>query len=161
MPTVEVTDMAGQWWSDDDQLLAEFGGALGTAPAVPPGVVEAARAAFAWRTIDGELAALTHDSVLQGGPVASTRADPAPLRTLTFSAPELTIELEVTDGALLGQLVPSGPGEVEVVVQRGRSRTVPVDEVGCFVVRPIPSGPFRLRCRTADHPGVVTEWTTL
>jgi len=157
--------MSSQWWSDDDQLLAELGSALRTAPAVPRELVEAGKAAFAWRTVDAELAALAalaYDSALDEvlAP-ALTRAEPAPLRTLTFSSAELTIEIEVTDDALLGQFVPPQPGEVEVVVQQGDDLTTTVDEVGCFVVRPIPSGPFRLHCRTAESTRAVTDWTTL
>lgn len=153
--------MASQWWSDDDQLFGALDDALRAARAVPRNFVETGKAAYTWHDVDAELAALIYDSALDEERMAVSRAEPAPLRALTYASTELTIELEVTDGALLGQLVPPGPGEVEVVVQRGQGTTVPVDEVGCFVVRPIPSGPFRLRCRTADHPSVATDWTTL
>jgi hypothetical protein len=36
-----------------------------------------------------------------------------------------------------------------------------VDEIGCFAIDPIPDGPFRLRCRTADGTDVLTGWITL
>ncbi len=58
--------MAGQWWSDDDQLLEVLRDALTTAREVPPGLVAAGKAAYSWRTIDAELAALTYDSAWEG-----------------------------------------------------------------------------------------------
>jgi hypothetical protein len=33
---------------------------------------------------------------------------------------------------------------------------VAVDGLGCFTVRPLPAGPFRLHCRTADGSGMLT-----
>jgi len=154
--------MSGQSWHDDDELLALLGRALRVAPGAPREVVEAGKAAWAWRNIDAELAALTHDSLLDDAlATAATRAEPAPLRTMTFQSAELAIEVEVTDDALLGQFVPAQPGQVEVVVQQGGSTALTVDEVGFFVVRPTPSGPFRLHCRTAEGTSVVTDWTTL
>jgi len=35
-----------------------------------------------------------------------------------------------------------------------------VDEIGCFVVEPVPAGPFRLRFRLADGIDVMTGWIT-
>lgn len=46
----------------DEELLAELGAALRTAEEVPAGFVNAGKAAFAWRGVDAELAALTFDS---------------------------------------------------------------------------------------------------
>jgi hypothetical protein len=78
------------------------------------------------------------------------------LHALTFVAGELTIELEVTSDALVGQVVPPMAGEIELV---GGAGGVPVDEVGWFVIRPVPSGRVRLRLRTEDGRSVCTEWT--
>ena len=44
---------------------------------------------------------------------------------------------------------------------RGWIWTVPADEIGCFSVRPIPSGAFRLHCRTASDVDALTGWITL
>ena len=49
--------------SNDDELLAALGRALQAQEVVPDAVLEAAKGAYAWRTIDAELAALTFDSV--------------------------------------------------------------------------------------------------
>jgi hypothetical protein len=40
--------------------------------------------------------------------------------------------------------------------------TLPVDDdIGSFVIEPIPASPFRLRCRMADGADVLTGWITL
>ena len=65
------------------------------------------------------------------------------------------------ENALLGQLVPTGAGTIEVQTRAGVIGTVAVDEVGCFPISPIPPSPFRLRCRTTDGASVVTGWITL
>jgi hypothetical protein len=91
---------------------------------------------------------------------AGVRAEPAQLRYLTFASAEVTIELEVSGGALLGQVVPPQSGELEVLAVDGAARTAAIDGVGCFVIRPIPPGSFRLHCRLADA-NVVTDWIVL
>jgi hypothetical protein len=145
---------------DDDQLLALLQEAQREGREVPPSFTEAGRNAFAWRGIDAELAQLTYDSELDQD-AAGVRAEAASIRALTFTSPHLTIELEVGEDALLGQLVPTGEGTIEVLTRAGVTALIPVDEVGCFPVSPIPASPFRLRCRTAAGPSVVTGWITL
>jgi len=154
--------MTGQWWSDDDHLLTALDDALRAARAVPRDFVEAGKAAYTWHGVDAELAALTYDSALDEPRVlAANRAEPAPLRALTFASAELTVELEVTEDALLGQIVPPQPGEVEVRLADGQVVSAPIDELGCFVVRPIPSGSFRLHCRIVGGSAVLTDWLAL
>jgi hypothetical protein len=147
-------------WNDDDQLLAELGEAVRGERAVPARFVEIGKAAFAWRDVDADLAALAYDSATSGH-AAGTRAEPAGLRALSFVASRLTIELEVAPDALLGQLVPPQAGEVELHLRDGRTSTVPVDEVGWFVIRPLPAGLFHLRVRPAAGDPVRTEWVRL
>jgi len=151
--------MTDRTW-DDDHLLAMLREALRDAESVPPEFIEAGKAAYAWRTIDLELAALTYDSALDGEALSGgTRAEPATLRSLTFTCVEMTIELEVTDDALVGQITPARAGE-SVVVRVGSSEYAPVttDEVGFFVVRPVPADPFRLLIRTSAGLAVLTGW---
>lgn len=149
--------------NDDDQLLASLGEAVRSAKDVPARFVEIGKAAFTWREIDAELAALTHDSADSaiGRVAAGTRADPADLRTLTFVASRLTVELEVVPDALLGQLVPPQPGEIELLRRDGATSMAAVDDVGWFAIRPLPSGLFRLRVRPAQGEPVMTEWILL
>jgi hypothetical protein len=146
---------------EDEVLLAALRQAIRNRRAVPPEWVEAAKNAFAWRNIDAELALLTYDSTLSPAAAAPTRAESASIRALTFSSPRLTIELEVTDDSLLGQVVPAQAAVIEVETRDGRETAVPCDEIGCFSVHPIPVGSFRLRCRIADSTDVLTGWITL
>jgi hypothetical protein len=151
--------MPDMW--DDDQLLALLQDAMRESREVPPSFTEAGRNAFAWRGIDAELAQLTYDSELDQDAAAGVRAEAASIRALTFTSPHLTIELEVGENTLLGQLVPTGEGTIEVLTRAGVTALIRVDEVGCFPVSPIPASPFRLRCRSADGSSVVTGWITL
>ncbi len=154
--------MASQWWTDDDELLAALDDALRSARDMPREFVEAGKAAYAWRDIDAELATLTYDSVIEDERVlAISRSEPASLRSLTFTSAEFTIELEVTADALLGQIVPPRPGRAEARTASGDVMTAGIDEIGCFTIRPIPAGSFRLHCQIADGGTVLTKWFTL
>ena len=151
--------IAAGW--DDDALLAALREALRAWEAVPPDFVEAARNAFAWHNIDAELAQLTYDSSRDAEYEPSLRAEAASIRALTFTSAHLTIELEVTEDSLLGQVIPAQAGVVTIQPRDGAETTVPADEIGCFSVRPIPSGAFRLHCRTASDVDALTGWITL
>jgi hypothetical protein len=146
------------WWSDDDQLLATLREAVCEAHAVPAEFIEAGRAAFAWRNFDAELAALIYDSKHE--PALSRNYDTATLRALTFASPRLTIELEITADGLIGQIVPIARAEIDVQTRDGEN-TVTADELGCFTIRPMPSEPFRLRCRVGTTVDILTSWIHL
>jgi hypothetical protein len=146
---------------DDEQLLAALNDAGRARRAVPDGFVQAARAAYAWHNIDAELAQLTYDSWHDSAARLTVRAESASVRALTFTSPSVTIELEVTGHAVLGQLAPAREGTVEARTSAGAVVTIVVDEIGCFSVEPKPTSPFRLRCRTADGADVVTGWIML
>jgi hypothetical protein len=143
---------------DDDDLLRELGAAVQEGAAVPESFLAVGRAAFAWRNVDAELATLV------AGEAPALRAaepQPAPLRSFTFAARELSIEVEVADGALLGQVVPPAPGRIELRVRAGTLAEAAVDELGWFAFRPLPEGMFRLYLHTANGSQVLTEWVTL
>ena len=146
---------------DDEQLLALLKEALQDSQAVPSDFIEAGKNAYAWHGVDDELAQLSYDSDRDRDAVAGVRSEAASIRALTFTSANLTIELEVGENALLGQLVPTGEGTIDVQTRAGDVATVSVDEVGCFPISPIPPSPFRLRCRIASGPSVVTGWITL
>jgi hypothetical protein len=150
---------------DDDELLAALGEALKAREAVPEWFVETGKNAYAWHNIDAELAQLTYDSdsdrEQDRSLVAAVRSETASIRALTFTSPHLSLELEVTEDALLGQVIPPRAGTLEVQTAAGMIATTPVDEIGCFAVEPIPASPFRLRCRTGHDTDVLTGWITL
>ena len=152
--------MTSAGWDNDD-LLAALREALRAREAVPPEFVEAARNAFAWHNMDSELAQLTYDSSRDPEYQPSLRAESASIRALTFTAVHLTIEVEVTQGSLLGQIIPAQAGVVTVQPRDGAEAELPADEIGCFTIVPVPVGPFRLRCRAVAGTDAQTGWITL
>jgi hypothetical protein len=143
-------------WTDD-QLLAALGVAIRARQAVPDALVEVGKGAYAWHRIDAELAQLTYDSMTDL--TAAVRSETASIRALTLTSPHLSIELEVSEDCLLGQVIPLRAGTLEAGA--GASTETMVDEIGCFAVDPTPASPFRLRFRAADGTDVLTGWITL
>jgi hypothetical protein len=145
---------------DDDELLAALGEAIKARDAVPSWFVQTGKNAYTWHNVDAELAQLTYDSRTDADAMAVARSETASIRALTFTSAHLSIELEVADGSLLGQVVPPQAGTLETRSKAGMT-TSPVDETGFFAVEPIPPGPFLLRFGTADGVSVMTGWITL
>ena len=150
--------MPDSW--DDEELLAALGEAMRAWQAVPEWFVETGKNAYAWHDIDAEMAQLTYDSLVDRERLAVVRSEAASIRALTFTSTRLSIELEVAETSLLGQIIPPRAGTLEVHTTAGVTST-PVDEIGCFTVEPIPASPFRLRCRIEDGADVLTGWITL
>ena len=148
---------------DDEQLLAALRESMRARQAVPDEFVEMGKSAYTWHNIDAELAQLTYDSGREQhrDVAASVRSETASIRALTFTSARLSLELEVTESSLLGQIIPPRAGTIEAQTRAGATTTAPVDEIGCFAVNPIPASPFRLRCRIADGADVLTGWITL
>jgi len=147
---------------DDEELFDALKVALSTRQSVPPGFIEAGKNAYAWRNIDAELAQLTYDSVHDRAALASVRSEPAAIRALTFASAQLTIELEVSDDCLYGQVIPTLPGTIEIQAHAGTVGVSPVDDLGSFRITPIPANPFRLSYSVAsDAAAVQTQWITL
>jgi len=146
-------------WSDSE-LLSELSKAL-EEQRVDENVIRAAQAAFTWRTVDAELEVLS----LCAGPELAGAAHvrgtgPDSPRTFTFRGERLSVEWDIDDSGLMGQLTPPGPGLVTLVTPAGPQATAEADEVGFFTLPPPPSGPMRLDCRLGtDH--FVTEWVTM
>ena len=151
--------MRNDW--DDERLLVALGEAIRERQAVPSWFVETGKNAFAWHNIDAELAQLTYDSRENRRELTVVRSETASVRALTFTSAHLTMELEVTENAVLGQIIPPRAGTLEVHTRAGEITATEMDEIGCFAVDPIPDSPFRLRCRTADGADVLTGWITL
>jgi hypothetical protein len=145
---------------DDDELLAALREASRARESVPEWFVETGKNAYAWHNIDAELAQLTYDSHGDREQAAAVRSEAASIRALTFTSTGLSIELEVAENTLLGQIIPPRAGTLEVHTTAGVTSS-PVDEIGCFTVDTIPASPFRLRCRTEDGADVLTGWITL
>ena len=160
--TNETPDLLGP---GDEALLRELRAAARRFDPPPDSVLEAARGSLTWRTIDAELAALEFDSAVDQATTA-VRGGEGP-RLLTFAAPGLNIEVEVSPigprRQLVGQLVPAQPARIDVR-HAGGVTTVRADQLGRFGADAISAGPVSLRCHLGDAPSsvpVVTEWIPL
>ena len=147
-------------WDDDDRLLEDLAEALRETAPLAETIAEHAEGALSWRTIDEELlrAILTFDSSLE--PAAETRAEPADSRLLVFTSTPLSVELEVTQVEVVGQILPPSAGEIHIETSDGAEYHVTADESGFFVLPSLPPGSVRLRCDTATGR-VVTDWVRL
>lgn len=143
-------------WSNDDELMADLAKALKPRH-IDEEFLTAARGAFAWRTIDLELATLFYDSSLDDAILVRGGSEP---RILAFQSDALGVEIELSEAGILGQVLPPQPGVVALVHSDGTRATAPVDDVGYFSF-PMPGhGSLRLEC-TTDSGGIVTDWVTI
>jgi hypothetical protein len=141
----------------EEELGAAVRAMLAAVDPVPAAELAAASAALGWRDLDGQLAALTADSLTSDSLAAVRGAAP---RLLSFAADRVTIDLEVTTGpagvSILGQLTPAGPAGI-LVEYAGGAHRAGADEVGRFAVAGLPDR--WLRVRVADGPARShTEW---
>ncbi|HWF40672.1 MAG TPA: hypothetical protein VN683_01195 [Acidothermaceae bacterium] len=144
-----------------DPMFATLRNVIDHADPVPQAVVEAARAAYTWRTIDAELAELTADSAMASAGVRSTSAP----RLLTFEGTGLEVEVEVAQTGstrhLSGQLVPMGPAQITVRWSDGTRETT-ADDLGRFAVDRVPAGSVSLAIlRTGADQPIVTSWISI
>ena len=153
-----------------DALLVALGGLLDRFDPVPPELIEQGRQIFCWRSVDAELAELSFDSLLDHDLALAVRSGDGSVlgpRMLGFGAAvdgedlSIEVELSVIDGqpTLIGQLEPAGATTIGVQACDGKIVEVPVDDVGRFSVRPVPSGPVRLRIERGGRP-VQTTWVS-
>lgn len=144
-------------WENDEVLLRELRAALAEARDVPEHFLEAARAAYTWRTVDAELLALTsYDSVLDAELAVRARAAQT-ARQLVFDAEGVSVQVEVTEAGIAGQVLPARPGRVLLVTATGPVEEAELDELGLFLLGAPPSGPVRFRCEI-DGTTVLTDW---
>jgi len=146
----------------DDRLVEVLRRALAEGDGVPAEVVVAARAAWTWRTIDAELAALVHDSTLDDQELVGVRGA-ATVRALSFTVGEHYLELEVAeDGdrrSIVGQVMPAHEAGLILEGADGRPPAeLAVDALGRFSATRLPAGLVRLRA--AGGP-LVTEWVAI
>lgn len=140
----------------DDLLLADLRAAVDARDPVPDRLIEAAKAAYSWRTIDEELAQLQFDSLAESETLVRG-ADVAV--HLSFGASEAFIEVDVTGDAVLGQVIPPAT-EVRLVFGSGQHQTAVCDEHGQFTFDRPASGPVRLVV-SLESGEVATEWFTI
>lgn len=146
----------------DDELLAELTRVLDMVDTARPSGIEEAKAALALSgDLDAELARLTFDSSIdQPGSALVLRSDDASTRQLTFTADELTIDIEIGPRGVMGQIIPPQPASIELVSTNGSRRTLEADKFGVFSTPDIEPGPITLVARAPDGSwSVRTAWT--
>jgi hypothetical protein len=147
--------------ASDGVLLDQVRAAMTSTADVPRAVYEAGYAAYSWRTVDAELAAIAYDSATELALSGTRSESPATVRAMTFTADGgLTIEIEIGTREILGQVQPADVPTIDVEERDGSRFSYPVDAVGGFVISPLPSYPFRMVLRIGAS-SVVTGWVTL
>lgn len=144
-------------WDEDDDLLEQLRTAVRQAGEPTPAMIAAASAALSWATVDAELAALTHDSLVDAD--VGVRGASGP-RDLVFEGAQLVVELEQDPDCLVGQFVPPTSGEVTVLHPGGELARTDVDEWGRFRFDRAVTGVVRLRCSTSSGV-LLTDWMRL
>ncbi|MGE5291374.1 MAG: hypothetical protein ACM3ML_30075 [Micromonosporaceae bacterium] len=158
---------------DDTELERELRRIAARLEPVPPALLQAAFDAFAWRTVDTELAELVFDSLLDQDEDALVRSA-GEERLLSFETGDLIIEVEVTGTGssrrLMGQFVPPRQASIDIRHVGGDTTSVDTDELGRFTVPAVPAGLISIRYGTAGEAGeagasgahtVVTDWVSI
>jgi hypothetical protein len=153
----EIADRCMHRGYGDQDLLEDLSGAV-RAAALAGTVAEHAKGAYAWHSIDHDLARLSFDSFAE--PVRAYRAESGQARVLIFTATPLSLELELMADHVVGQIVPPGPGQVVVETADGTTLQAEADDLGFFDFTGMPRGPVRLRCETPTGR-LVTDWVCL
>jgi len=149
--------MTASGWDEDDTLLDELATAVRQAGAPTPTMTAAGYAAYSWATVDAELLALTHDSLIEEA--VGVRGASGP-RDLVFEGTQVSVELEQDPDCLVGQLVPPTTGEVSLLGPDGELARTDVDELGRFRFERSVAGLVRLRCSTSSGV-LLTDWVRL
>jgi hypothetical protein len=146
-------------WDNDQHLLDDLGDAVREAARSGP-LAQLAKGLYSWRSVETDLllASLDFDSSLE--PVQGWRSEADEARVLVFTAPPLSVELEVMDGHAAGQIVPPGPAEIWVESADMATFRVEADSAGFFILPNTPRGLVRLRCDTPAGR-LVTGWMRL
>jgi hypothetical protein len=153
----------------DEQLVADLREHFARIDPVPPLVTQAAKAALGWRRLDADLAELLADSTLEAESLAGVRGAGAAVRSVSFGAGELTIDLEIhVDGTrltLLGLLTPPSIARIEIQLADGATGATAVsDATGRFRTQLPAGGRVRLRLPPVgpgSAPVVETSWITI
>ncbi|MFH8799221.1 hypothetical protein ACH4F6_06415 [Streptomyces sp. NPDC017936] len=151
---------AGHGGSFDDEefdhgsLEEELREAAAILDPVPAGLRQLAVEAYALHDLDARIAELAFDSLVDAIPVRGAVEAP---RMLTFHSGGLTVDVEVSEQGLMGQVLPPQPASIEVLDGPRPGAALTADDMGRFAGDAPPPGPFALRLRAGGEV-VVTEW---
>ena len=145
----------------DDDLEIRLSRALDASDPIPEHVLEAARAAIGWRTIDAELAELLHEDSKE---LAGVRGGDAGPRHLTFTAGDVELELMLAgdrDTRIDGQLVPPAAATVLLQATDGTREEIRTDDLGRFAFVAVAARRIRVAVRPDAGVALVTPWLAL
>lgn len=147
-----------------DDFESRLRSVTGEADPVPSLVLDSARAAFAMRDVDAELAELVADSAYDDEGLL-TRSVVSDVRMLSFECGTVTVEIDAESDPSSRSLRLQGMAvgaTGDVVIVRGDSRTsVPLGDDGRFDAGTVPPGPLRLELTTSDGRRVTTSWVSI
>ena len=139
----------------DAELLAVLRRVFDVVDPPPAHVLDNAREAFVWQSIDAALAELVYDSRAQDDMVVRG----GETREVMFRAPGIEVEVMVVSElhrSLVGQVVPAQETEVELLHAEGTAVTR-TDALGRFGFENVAPGPIKLVVVTASGTRVQTE----
>jgi hypothetical protein len=146
---------------DDEGLLAALRQMLGHEQS-PDWSVDLAKASYALRTVDAELAVLTSDSALASAQ-SVVRSTGSP-RLAVFDSADLSVEIEIEPGTradswrLIGQLIPATAARIGIRQQQAEPVWVDADDRGRFTAYDLVHGPLSLICERSSMRTTVTAW---
>ena len=110
----------------------------------PDNLVTLASSLYLLRTLDGDLAQMTYDSLRDE--TVSVRSVGVLPRVMSLESEEITFEFEINerDRSITGQVIPDIEGHI-VLVHTAGEQMQQLDAVGSFHFGDIPAGPVRLR----------------
>jgi hypothetical protein len=148
-------------FDDDDDLMAELSQAVAEERLIPPGAEDDARAAFLLRGVDEELELLTilYDSLLDQESLVRGAAH-ASVRTLTFKRGEFSVDIEVAEDVIIGQVIPQQSAHVTLATRAATVSSTETDEWGSFTLPRPGTGSVRLVWETGAEK-LVTDWFNL
>jgi hypothetical protein len=153
----------------DESLVSDLRAFFARVDPLPTLVTQTAKAALGWRRLDADLAELLSDSALESDTLVAVRGGAAPVRSVSFRARELTIDVEIhAEGAglvLLGMLTPAIEATLEVQRADGDVlATAESDALGRFRVKLPTGGSIRLRLlppAAGSASEIHTSWITI
>jgi hypothetical protein len=146
---------------DDEELLARLRTVCAEVDPVPEPVYEAARAAFALRRLDAELAELVRDSLDEPAQAVTVRATGlAEIRMLSFAVGDLVVDLQVTDRSDGRHLVlqVSGVELRAALLETSDERRQLDTEDGVLIAERVTPGRVRFALTGVNGRKYVTSW---
>lgn len=152
--------MSSTNYPEEARVISLLNHALQEADPVPADAVDFAKAAFAWRTIEADLARLAYDSSSEDVPSGVRSTSMA--RMVSFETGEWLIDLEYSavNRKLMGQIEPAAVMNVELHLS-GSVIATDSDDLGRFRFEGVLPGPIALVFRASTGDLVKTEWVVL